>query len=76
MEIDIKEILAKKILTETKGFIGDAFTHSLNPFSGCAFKCKYCYVREMPIQTYKEIPWGEWLFGKFQLMKMEVMVIL
>jgi len=37
------------------------FTHSLNPYSGCAFSCKYCYVREMPIQRFKEIPWGEWL---------------
>ena len=23
--------------------------------------CKFCYVREMPIQKFKEIPWGEWL---------------
>lgn len=42
--MDIKEIQAKKILTETKGFIGDAFTHSLNPYAGCAFGCLYCYV--------------------------------
>nr|WP_237690694.1 radical SAM protein [Paenibacillus caui] len=37
------------------------FTHSLNPYSGCAFACKYCYVREMPIQKFKDIPWGDWL---------------
>ncbi|PKG24684.1 SPL family radical SAM protein [Niallia nealsonii] len=61
MGIEIKEILAKKILTEAKGYLDVGFTHSLNPYSGCAFSCKYCYVREMPIQRFKEIPWGEWL---------------
>jgi DNA repair photolyase len=61
MGIEIKEIMAKKILTEAKGYLDVGFTHSLNPYSGCAFSCKYCYVREMPIQRFKEIPWGEWL---------------
>jgi len=55
------EILSKKILTEAKGYLDIGFTHSLNPFSGCAFACKYCYVREMPIQRFKGIPWGEWV---------------
>ena len=61
MEIEIKEIFAKKILTEAKGYLDVEFTHSLNPYSGCAFSCRYCYVREMPIQKFKEIPWGEWV---------------
>lgn len=61
MGIKINEILAKKILTESKGYLDVGFTHSLNPYSGCAFSCRYCYVREMPIQKFKEIPWGEWL---------------
>ncbi|WP_100407819.1 SPL family radical SAM protein [Bacillus solitudinis] len=61
MGIEIKETLAKKILTEAKGYLDVGFTHSLNPYSGCAFSCRYCYVREMPIQKFKEIPWGEWL---------------
>nr|WP_263323520.1 radical SAM protein [Neobacillus sp. Marseille-Q6967] len=61
MGIEIKDVLAKKILTEAKGYLDVGFTHSLNPYSGCAFSCKYCYVREMPIQRFKEIPWGEWL---------------
>lgn len=59
--IEIKEIIAKKILTEAKGYLDVGFTHSLNPYSGCAFSCSYCYVREMPIQRFKEIPWGEWV---------------
>jgi DNA repair photolyase len=61
MEGDIKEIIAKRILTEAKGYLDVGFTHSLNPYSGCLFSCSYCYVREMPIQKFKDIPWGKWL---------------
>jgi len=61
VKIEWKEILSKKILTEAKGYLDVGFTHSLNPYSGCAFSCKYCYVREMPIQRFKDTPWGEWL---------------
>lgn len=61
MGIEIKDILSKKILNEAKGYLDIGFTHSLNPYSGCAFSCRYCYVREMPIQKFKEIPWGEWV---------------
>jgi DNA repair photolyase len=61
MGIEIKEILSKKILTEAKGYLDVGFTHSLNPYSGCAFSCRYCYVREMPIQKFKEVSWGEWV---------------
>lgn len=61
MGIKIKEIFSKTILTEVKGALDVGFTHSLNPYSGCAFSCKYCYVREMPIQKFKEVPWGEWI---------------
>ena len=59
--MQIREIVAKKILTEAKGYLDIGFTHSLNPYSGCAFACKYCYVREMPIQRFRTVPWGEWL---------------
>jgi hypothetical protein len=41
MGIEIKEIIAKKILTEAKGYLDVGFTHSLNPYSGCAFSCRY-----------------------------------
>ncbi|MGG4132176.1 radical SAM protein [Paenibacillus illinoisensis] len=62
MQVD--EIYAKKILSELKGSSTAGFTHSLNPYSGCAFGCTYCYVREMPIQKYKDLPWGEWVHIK------------
>ncbi|MET3848743.1 DNA repair photolyase [Paenibacillus sp. OAE614] len=61
MNIETKEITAKTILTEVKGYLDVGFTHSLNSYSGCAFACKYCYVREMPIQKFKDVPWGTWL---------------
>ncbi|MCH6265428.1 MULTISPECIES: SPL family radical SAM protein [Neobacillus] len=61
MEINTKETFAKKILTAANGYLDVGFTHSLNPYSGCAFSCRYCYVREMPMQRFKGIPWGEWL---------------
>lgn len=61
MPIDISQITARNILTEAKGYLDVGFTHSLNPYSGCAFACSYCYVREMPIQQFRETPWGEWI---------------
>ncbi|HZG86038.1 SPL family radical SAM protein [Paenibacillus sp.] len=61
MTTKYKDIVAKNILTEAKGYLDIGFTHSLNPYSGCAFACRYCYVREMPIQKFKGMPWGEWV---------------
>ncbi|MEK4039382.1 radical SAM protein [Paenibacillus sp. FSL F4-0122] len=54
-------ILSKNILSPAKGQIDVGFTHSLNPYSGCAFSCLFCYVREMPIQKYRELSWGSWI---------------
>ncbi|MCM3568678.1 radical SAM protein [Neobacillus mesonae] len=61
MSIQLNEILSRKILTEAKGYLDVGFTHSLNPYSRCGFSCLYCYVREMPIQKFKGLPWGEWV---------------
>ncbi|KAB8136230.1 radical SAM protein [Gracilibacillus oryzae] len=61
MNTQLNEINAKKILTEAKGYLDVGFTHSLNPYSGCGFSCLYCYVREMPIQRFKDLPWGTWV---------------
>lgn len=61
MAVEVKEIVSKSILSATRGYLDIGFTHSLNPYSGCAFSCAYCYVREMPIQRFKDVPWGEWV---------------
>ncbi|WP_026584140.1 SPL family radical SAM protein [Bacillus sp. J33] len=60
MDIQLKEIVSKSILTPAKGAIDD-FTHSLNPYAGCAFGCKYCYVRELPVSIFREEEWGTWI---------------
>lgn len=55
MGMEIKEKLSKSILTEAKGYLDVRFTHSLKPYSGCAFSCLYCSVSEMPIKRLKDI---------------------
>lgn len=59
--MNIREIHSKTLLTKTSGYLDIGFTHSLNPYGGCAFACRYCYVRELPVQKFKGIPWGEWI---------------
>lgn len=59
--MELRDVVAKTILTEAKGYLDVGFTHSLNPYSGCAFACRYCYVRELPIQRFRDVPWGEWV---------------
>ncbi|EJY56022.1 Radical SAM domain-containing protein [Alicyclobacillus hesperidum URH17-3-68] len=61
MKPEFKHIVAKRILTEARGYLDVGFTHSLNPYRGCTFACAYCYVREMPIQKFHTVPWGEWV---------------
>lgn len=66
-----EERQAKTILTPTGGFLNH-YTHSLNPYEGCAFGadlgsgrgCPFCYVREMPIAQFAGRPWGSWLRAK------------
>jgi len=60
----VRDTSVRAVLTETGGFI-DGFTHSLNPYMGCAFGERgcgaYCYVAESPIGLYAGIPWGTWV---------------
>lgn len=58
--MEIQEIVSKSILTPSTGFIKE-FTHTLNPYAGCAFGCAYCYVRQMPVSIYREQEWGTWV---------------
>jgi DNA repair photolyase len=59
--MEIQEITSKSILTKSNGILVSDYTHSLNTYEGCAFSCKFCYVRESQIQLTKPNPWGEWL---------------
>src|SRR5215813_728276 len=66
-----EERFAKTILTPTGGFL-NGYTHSLNPYEGCAFGgdtprgpgCPFCYVRELPVAKFAGMPWGSWVRAK------------
>ncbi|MBG9790439.1 SPL family radical SAM protein [Brevibacillus laterosporus] len=50
----------KTLLNKGTGFLAD-YTHSLNPYTGCSFACSYCYVRQMPVSTFRKKEWGTWV---------------
>jgi DNA repair photolyase len=64
---DVELIRCRSVLTASSGFLG-SYTHSLNPYMGCAFGeggCGvYCYVAESPIGLYAGKPWGQWVKAK------------
>ena len=64
---DAQLVDSRTVLTPASGFL-HAFTHTLNPYMGCAFGdggCGvYCYVAESPIGLYAGKPWGQWLRAK------------
>ncbi|MBA3944111.1 MAG: hypothetical protein H0X37_06055 [Herpetosiphonaceae bacterium] len=61
--IEIPELQARSILTETRGFTGvtvpgTGFHYSLNPYRGCAFNCSYCYA---PAFVFDENARANWV---------------
>jgi DNA repair photolyase len=62
--VEIQEAEAKSILTAASGFLASIYTHSLNPYEGCAFSCAFCYVRESFLQLRSPHPWGHWIKAK------------
>jgi DNA repair photolyase len=64
---ETRSVRARTILTPASGYLY-AFTHTLNPYMGCAFGdggCGvYCYVAESPIALFAGEPWGRWLSAK------------
>lgn len=55
----------KTLLNKGTGFLS-GYTHSLNPYTGCTFGCSYCYVRQMPVSTFRGEDWGTWVDIKKQ----------
>lgn len=58
----------KSALTKTGGFLYN-FTHTLQPYTGCAFGVGcgvYCYVPSLPIHQYASqgLAWGEYVYPK------------
>jgi DNA repair photolyase len=60
MKPDVQYKLPKTLLNKGTGFLG-GYTHSLNPYTGCVFGCSYCYVRQMPVNLFRDGEWGEWV---------------
>lgn len=60
MAIKVAYKQAKTLLNKGTGFL-EGYSHSLNPYAGCAFACSYCYVRGMPVSLFRGEPWGEWV---------------
>ncbi|WNR44124.1 SPL family radical SAM protein [Paenibacillus roseipurpureus] len=51
---------AKSLLTKASGFL-EGYSHTFNPYTGCAFACSYCYVRQMPVALFRGEAWGCWV---------------
>lgn len=53
---------ASGALTKTGGFLA-GFTHTLQPYIGCAFGCAYCYVQGLSVHHFHQPPmaWGEYV---------------
>ena len=68
---DGRSITVKRALTPQKGgFLASGFTHTLNPYVGCAFGrvgCPFCYVRESPVGQFGPAAWGTWVRQKVNI---------
>ncbi|PZD93857.1 radical SAM protein [Paenibacillus sambharensis] len=58
--VAVNEKRPSKWLTPASGYL-TGYTHTLNPYTGCAFGCSYCYVRRMPVGLFRKETWGEWV---------------
>jgi DNA repair photolyase len=56
----VENIHAKSILTKPSGFV-DFFDYTLNPYSGCAFGCSYCYAAFFARSQELQESWGKWV---------------
>ena len=52
----------KDVLTKSNLPVSD---YSVNPYTGCAFACKYCYASFMKRFTNHPEPWGEFVDVKY-----------
>ena len=51
---------AREILTRATGFMAD-YDFTLNPYSGCAFGCTYCYAAFFSHSAKRRDTWGQWV---------------
>lgn len=58
MEVIVKDIDVKSILTKSNLPVAD---YSVNPYMGCAHKCKYCYASFMTRFSNHSEAWGDFV---------------
>ncbi len=74
LKFEVRHKSPRQLLNPASGFLKE-YSHTLNPYGGCAFACSYCYVREMPIALFRGQPWGTWVDvkeGAAQRLKKEI----
>ncbi|MEZ4711044.1 MAG: radical SAM protein [Caldilineaceae bacterium] len=61
MNVDKTPRPASGALTKTGGFLA-GFTHTLQPYIGCAFGCEYCYVKGLSVHRFHQpaLAWGQY----------------
>jgi DNA repair photolyase len=59
--IDYKDIAG--ILTKPKGFM-EGYDYTINPYTGCAFGCAYCYAAAFAPADHAAETWGRWVVVK------------
>lgn len=62
MDVIVKEVQVKSVLTKTHLPIGD---FAINPYVGCTHACKYCYACFMKRFTGHTETWGDFIDVKF-----------
>jgi DNA repair photolyase len=60
MKKTIQERTPKQWLTKASGYL-TGYSHTLNPYVGCVFGCRYCYVQKLPVALFHGGTWGEWV---------------
>ena len=55
----VREILSKTILSKSQ-----VYPYVINPYTGCAHACTYCYAKFMKRFTGHKEPWGEFVDAK------------
>lgn len=61
--VEVRSIAVRSILTPASGFMS-RYRYTLNPYSGCAFGCSYCYARYFAARPRDVEDWGRWVSVK------------
>ena len=59
----VRYIEAHSILTKPSGYTS-RYTYTLNPYTGCAFACDYCYAVAFAPTDEEQRTWGDWVHVK------------